>query len=129
MPRRSTDCSSPRPVGSVVLEASGDPYSDYARIATHTGLPTVLGWANHEGLWRPKDQADVNERLAQVRLFYTSGDPRVAWSVIQKYGVTHVVVGDLERRSYPRADAVGEYPFLEPFAVGQTSVYRVQRPK
>ena len=39
-------------VGSVVLEASGDPYSEFARISSHTGIPTVLGWANHEGLWR-----------------------------------------------------------------------------
>jgi YYY domain-containing protein len=116
------------PVGSVVMEATGDPYSDYARIATHTGLPTVLGWANHEGLWRPKDQSEVNERIAQVRLFYSSADPRVAWDILQRYGVTFVVVGDLERRSYPRADAVGQFPFLEPLAVGQTSVYRVARP-
>ena len=30
----------------MVLEASGDPYSYYARASANTGLPTVLGWAN-----------------------------------------------------------------------------------
>ncbi|MGH9399251.1 MAG: DUF2298 domain-containing protein, partial [Thermoanaerobaculia bacterium] len=40
------------PPGSVVLEATGNPYSEFARISSHTGIPTVLGWANHEGLWR-----------------------------------------------------------------------------
>jgi YYY domain-containing protein len=117
------------PAGSVLMEATGDPYSDYARIATHTGLPTVLGWANHEGLWRNNDK-EVAERAARVRNFYTSGDPRGAWDTIQRMGVTHVVVGDLERKSYPQAgDVVGNYPFLEPLHLGQTLVYRVVRPK
>jgi YYY domain-containing protein len=117
------------PANAVLLEATGDPYSDYARIATHTGLPTVMGWANHEGLWRNNDK-EVAERAARVRNFYTSGDPRGAWDTIQKMGVTHVVVGDLERKSYPQAnDVVGNYPFLEPLHLGQTMVYRVVRPK
>ena len=117
------------PLGAVVMEASGDPYSDFARIATHTGIPNVLGWANHEGLWRRGDR-EVAERLARVRNFYTSGDPRGAWDTIQKLGVTHVVVGDLERRTYPRCDeVVGSYPFLEPLHLGPTTVYKVNRPK
>jgi uncharacterized membrane protein len=117
------------PMGAVVMEASGDPYSDFARIATHTGIPTVLGWANHEGLWRKNDR-EVAERLARVRNFYTSGDPRGAWDTIQKLGVTHVVVGDLERRTYPRCDEViANYPFLEPLHLGPTTVYKVNRPK
>ncbi|HEY6065085.1 MAG TPA: DUF2298 domain-containing protein, partial [Thermoanaerobaculia bacterium] len=40
------------PDRSIVLEATGDPYSEFARISTHTGIPSVLGWANHEALWR-----------------------------------------------------------------------------
>ena len=115
--------------GSVLLEATGDPYSDYARIATHTGLPTVLGWANHEGLWRNNDK-EVAERAARVRNFYTSGDVQGAWDTVQTMRVTHVVVGDLERKAYPQAgDVVGSYPFLEPLHLGQTLVYRVVRPK
>jgi YYY domain-containing protein len=117
------------PAGSVVLEATGDPYSDFARIATHTGIPTVMGWGNHEGLWRNNDR-EVAERIARVRSFYTYGDPRGAWDTIDKMRVTHVVVGDLERRTYPRCeDIVGNYPFLEPLHLGSTTVYRVNRPK
>jgi YYY domain-containing protein len=116
------------PVGSVILEATGDPYSEYARISSHTGIPTVLGWANHEGLWRSNDK-EVAERSARVRHFYSAADPRRAWETIQKYGVTHVVVGDMERRSFPRAADVANFPFLEPMALGGTVVYRVQRPK
>jgi len=100
------------PAGTVVLEASGDPYSEFARISSHTGIPTVLGWANHESLWRAHDQ-EVLERLGQVRLFYTSGDPAVGQAILRRYGVTHVVLGDLERRTYPGADSVAAFPFLE----------------
>ena len=32
----------------VVLEATGGDYSEYARVSTFSGLPTVLGWGGHE---------------------------------------------------------------------------------
>jgi YYY domain-containing protein len=114
--------------GSTVLEASGDPYSEFARISSHTGVPTVMGWANHEGLWRGSDP-QVEERKARVRVFYTTPDPRVAWETISKYGVTHVVVGDMERRTYPNADAVARFPFLTPVLTGETRIFAVTRPE
>ena len=40
----------------VILEATGNPYSYYARFSSNTGLPTVMGWANHEGLWRDQNR-------------------------------------------------------------------------
>ena len=115
-------------VGSVVLEASGDPYSEFARMSSHTGIPTVLGWANHEGLWRSNDP-EVATRQAEIKLFYTTPDPRVAWNAIQRYGVTHVVVGDMERRLYGGASAVQTFPFLSPvFSSGGTTIYSVAPP-
>ena len=116
------------PIGSRILEASGDPYTEYARISSHTGVPTVLGWANHELLWR-SDDAQVQERLGRIRHFYSAADPRLAWETINKYGVTHVVVGDMERRTYPKADAVGTFPFLMPVLTGDTTIYAVTRPE
>ena len=104
---------------------TGDAYSDYARVATHTGIPTVLGWANHEGLWRG-DEKEIPERITMIRAFYSALEPRTALAVMQKYGVTHVVVGDLERRAYAKADDVGTYPFLQPVvSSGTTHVYKV----
>ena len=38
--------------GAVLAEATGNAYTDYSRIGGATGLPIVLGWDNHEGLWR-----------------------------------------------------------------------------
>ena len=112
------------PAGSVVLEATGDPYSEFARISSHTGVSTVLGWANHEGLWRNNDP-EVMQRGAAVKTFYTTPDPRTAATVLQKYGVTYVVLGDMERRTYPPAGNIASFPFLEPLVNGNTTIYRV----
>jgi uncharacterized membrane protein len=111
------------PPGTTLIEATGDPYSEFARVSTHTGIPTVLGWANHESLWRGHD-SEVMDRFGQVRLFYTSGDPRLAQGILKRYGVTHVVLGDLERRAYLGADSVATFPFLERVPEAP-AVYRV----
>ncbi|HKZ69542.1 MAG TPA: DUF2298 domain-containing protein, partial [Anaerolineales bacterium] len=41
----------------VIAEAVGGSYSEYARVAAHTGLPTVLGWPWHETQWRGSGDA------------------------------------------------------------------------
>ncbi|HEV8611467.1 MAG TPA: DUF2298 domain-containing protein [Thermoanaerobaculia bacterium] len=112
------------PESSVVMEASGDPYSEFARISSHTGIPSVLGWANHEGLWRSNDP-EVMNRLGEVRRFYSAPDPESARDILRRYRVTHVVVGNLERSTYPTADRIESYPFLKRVHSGPTVVYRV----
>ena len=132
-PPSSTGSIKNAKVGSVLLEASGDPYSEFARMSSHTGIPTVLGWGNHEGLWRATvaaEDPEVAERLARIKLFYTTPDPRVASETLQRYDVTHVVLGDMERRTYGSNPATGQFPFLFPvFQSGGTTVYAVARPR
>ncbi len=115
---------------AVVVEASGDPYSEFARVSSHTGIPTVLGWANHEGLWRGhgSDQ-EIADRGALLRVFYQGGDERVASLFLQKYKATHVILGDLERRRYPGAERIASYLFLKPEFPGPTTVYSVRAPQ
>ena len=121
------------PQGSILLEASGDPYSEFARISSHTGIPTVLGWANHEGLWRASAKAEdpeVMERLGQIKLFYTTPNPTVAYQILQRYHVTHVILGDMERRTYGSNPALEGFSFLFPvFQKGGTTVYAVAMPR
>jgi YYY domain-containing protein len=113
------------PAGSVILEATGDPYSEFARISSHTGIPTVMGWANHEGLWR-SNNPEVGARAAAVRAFYSSPDPRADWETIGKYRVKYVVLGERERKAYPAAGRVADLPYLAPvFTSGNTTVYAV----
>ena len=114
--------------GTVLLEATGDPYSELARVSTHTGVPAVMGWANHEGLWRENDP-EVAERVGLIRVFYTTRNPAVAYQILQKYRVTHVVLGELESRTYPDSDAIGHFPFLQAVFPGSTTIFQVVTPR
>ena len=65
-----------QPVGTVLVEAVGDPYSEHGRLSSASGVPAVLGWANHENVWRGRDILPETERRAElVRQVYASGDP------------------------------------------------------
>ncbi|MGE5276834.1 MAG: hypothetical protein ACM3SU_07555, partial [Acidobacteriota bacterium] len=101
------------------------PYQEFARISSHTGLPTVMGWANHEGLWRSNDP-EVNVRAQLVRGFYSTADEETALEIVKKFGVQYVVLGDLERSAHPNADHVSSFLFLEPVLPGQTTVFKVR---
>lgn len=83
----------------LILEAQGDSYSDYGRISANTGLGTVLGWTVHEWLWRG-DYSYPQSRMDDVRALYED-DLEKTKSLIKKYGVSYVYVGDLERTKYP----------------------------
>ncbi len=110
---------------SVLLEATGDPYREFARISSHTGLPTVMGWANHEGLWRSNDP-EVAVRAQLVRGFYSTADEETALEIVKKFGVQYVILGDLERSTHPNADHIANFLFLEPVFKGPTTVYKVR---
>jgi len=107
----------------VVAEAVGGPYSSYGRISIYTGLPTVLGWGNHEGQWR--DQALQGSRAQDIETLYASGDWITTQEIIHRYHIRYIYVGNLERSTYP----VNEEKFnrfLKPaFQQGSVTVYEV----
>lgn len=83
----------------VILEAQGDSYTDYARISSNTGLPTVLGWPVHEWLWR--GSYDVpSPRIQEITDMYTSQDLNLTKNLLKKHNVEYVYVGALERQKY-----------------------------
>jgi YYY domain-containing protein len=86
----------------VIAEATDAPYSFAARISANTGLPTILGWANHEIVWRRSDaaRAEIGRRTEDVRSLY-EGDVAQAAVIARKYRVRFVVVGEFERKTYP----------------------------
>ncbi len=84
----------------VILEAYGPEYTEYARISSFTGLPTVLGWPGHELQWRGTwDEA--GRRQADVDVIYTTTDIEQAKALMRKYDITYVYVGVLEKDKYP----------------------------
>jgi uncharacterized membrane protein len=96
----------------VILEATGDGYTDYARISSRTGLPTVLGWPHHERTWRGSDEP-LNGRQEDVRQAYTSTSPREAKDILEKYDVEYVYVGYLEKEAYGEAGLAKFSTFME----------------
>jgi uncharacterized membrane protein len=83
----------------VLVEAVGGQYSQYGRIAAATGIPTILGWAGHEYQWRG-DTPEPAERDTVVRSIYTQDDWPATEALLDRYGVSYVYVGQLERNTY-----------------------------
>ncbi|MEI2420292.1 hypothetical protein V6O07_08455, partial [Arthrospira platensis SPKY2] len=88
----------------VVAEAVGGSYSEFGRIATHTGLQSVMNWGGHQGQWRGSDRAYAG-READVRKLYETRSWEQAREILARYNVRYLVVGDLERRAYRVYDA------------------------
>ncbi len=106
----------------VILEATGNPYSYFARFSSNTGLPTVLGWANHEGLWRAHDRR-VNARRDDVTRIYNASSLAAVETLLDRYDVRYVIVGDLERQHHQ--PGLAKFAGLEEaFRSGQTVIYR-----
>jgi YYY domain-containing protein len=85
---------------SVVLEAKADDYSSNGTLfSTFAGMSDVLGWSGHEDQWRPGD-AEVEQRIADIKTIYTTHDAGMARQLLQKYNVKYVVVGEQEVAAY-----------------------------
>lgn len=84
----------------VVAEAVGGSYSDFARVATYSGQPTVLGWPGHEGQWRGGYQ-EQGSRQQDIQTLYQTADWPAAQAILDRYAIRYVYVGALERATYP----------------------------
>ncbi len=92
----------------VILEAQGDSYTDYARISSNTGLPTVLGWTVHEWLWRGSYDVPA-ARFDDITTLFETQNIAQAKRIIEKYNISYVYLGDLEYEKY----RVYEEKFIE----------------
>jgi uncharacterized membrane protein len=133
----------------VVAEAMIGPYrGDGSRIVNAAGFPTVLGWDNHESQQRWPDS--IGPRSRDVRLLYTSRTPEQALSLIEKYDIDYIMVGQIERLTtlpeghlgarrngerYASPEGLATLQALadrgalsEAFRQGDTVLYRVERP-
>jgi YYY domain-containing protein len=108
----------------VITEANGGSYTYAARISTHTGLPTLLGWGGHELQWRGNYE-EPGRREPDIRTLYTAHDIAGASAVLAKYGVTYVYVGDLEQQTFGSAGLAKFERFMDPvFRQGGVTIYR-----
>ncbi|MFN8405459.1 MAG: DUF2298 domain-containing protein [Anaerolineales bacterium] len=107
----------------IVAEAVGGAYSSYGRIANYTGLPTVLGWDNHEGQWR--DSLLIGNRRQDIETLYTTPDGLTAQDIVTKYNIRYIYVGGLERSAYPVDEGKFNSVFKLVFQQGNVTIYEV----
>jgi len=90
----------------VIAEAVGESYTVFARVSTFTGMPTILGWRVHEWLWR--GSFDIpGARTPEVEKIYIQPTNYEVQTILSKYKVKYIFVGDKEREAYPTLDETG----------------------
>jgi uncharacterized membrane protein len=112
-----------------ILEAPGTGGSSYVyegRVSALTGLPTLLGWAGHEGQWR--GSYDVQHaREPDIETIYNSLDPETALTLLDKYDITYVYVGPLERTKYDARGLSKFERFMDVvYRKGDVTIYKVR---
>jgi len=114
-------------VNGIIVEADGDSYTDYNQFSVFTGMPTVVGWAVHEWLWRGGYDA-VSPRRDAVRLIYESDDMVKTRQYLKEYNVQYVVVGTQEREKFT---SLLKWKFAElgteVFRSGDTVIYHIDK--
>jgi YYY domain-containing protein len=113
----------------VILEASDieSSYTYTSRVSANTGLPTVLGWAGHERFWG-KNPDEIRSRVEDVRSIYSTRYKEKALELIDKYNVSYVYIGQLERQMYPRRlDKFEDKVHFEPVYQGSVRIYKIKR--
>jgi YYY domain-containing protein len=109
----------------VILEASGIKEYDgsYSRVATFTGLPSVMGWVGHEIQWR-SPIPEIGQRSADVTTIYTTSDNSTAERLLRKYDVRYVFVGQTEEQ-LPGANVTKFAGFMHRiYQHGTVTIYR-----
>ena len=90
------------PDNAVVLEAPGARYAAYqytGRVSALTGLPTLLGWGGHQSQWRG-NYDEPARREPEIEVLFNSSDLGQTQELLDKYNITYVYVGPLERERY-----------------------------
>jgi uncharacterized membrane protein len=85
--------------GKNMVEAVGDSYTLMNSVSVFSGVPTIEGWRVHEWLWRG-GYGPVASREAEVREVYQGVDVKKTLTILQKYNIGWIFVGQDERITY-----------------------------
>jgi len=116
----------------VILEAPGDRYRAYiyeGRVSAFTGLPTLLGWGDHESQWRG-NYDEPARREPDIETLYTTTDPEATLALLERYDIRYVYVGPLERSRYPATGLAKFDTLLEVvYRNEEVTIYRTTLPE
>lgn len=87
---------------ALVLEGKGASYrSNYNRISTSTGRPTLLGWDGHESQWRGRAYGEMAQARPEIlEMIYRSGSTQDIERVLDEWEIDYVYLGPTERADY-----------------------------
>ena len=88
-----------------------------------TGVPTVAGWS-HEVGYRGHDP--YWDRVRDVRILYETSEARSRMALLEKYDVTYIYVGPIERERYDPNDFSQEPNLTTAYADDGVTIYRVE---
>ena len=114
-------------INSALVEALGADYTDFGKISSSTGVPTVLGWVGHEVQWRGASD-NLIERQNDVVDIYSTTNVEKAKSLLAKYSVTYVYYGLRERKAYGVSGMEKFSEFMDiVFDEGDTMIFKTRR--
>ena len=114
----------------VIVEANCVEYHWCTRYTIYTGLPGVVGWNWHQRQQRGLMSTQVEERVMEVGNFYNAVDVEYARDFLEKYGVSYIIVGPLERAAYTpegiaKFDGFAGIYWDAVYRDGNTAIYEV----
>ena len=115
------------PRGAAMVEAAAGSYSEFGRVSSSSGVPTILGWPGHQHQWR-SDPSLYEGRAEDVERIYSTKDAAEAKALLDEYNVRYIYVGHRERQLYgeaglPKFEEIADVWFAE----GDVIVYEVRR--
>jgi uncharacterized membrane protein len=118
----------------VIVEAhAANPYRAIgSRVAMFTGLPSVVGWDWHQRQQRAVVPGSlISSRIVDVNTLYSTTNTVEALTILDKYNVSYIYVGQLEWVYYnpqglTKFDSLANQGILEEvFRNSGVSIYRV----
>ncbi|MFW6383781.1 MAG: DUF2298 domain-containing protein [Halodesulfurarchaeum sp.] len=88
-----------------------------------TGVPTVAGWVHEVGY---RGQDPYWDRVRDVEIIYETAEHRSRMALLEKYDVTYVYVGPIERSRYDPPDLAREPSITTAYADEHVTIYRVR---
>jgi YYY domain-containing protein len=75
--------------------------SRFGRISALSGIPTLIGWPNHQRQWRGTTyDSAAGTRLTDIDLIYKATDLNEVRGLINRYGIDYIFVGQTERTTF-----------------------------
>ena len=112
--------------GDVCLESAGVSYTWSSRVSALTTCTAVLGWRDHEVVWRGPE-VDLGQRQADIDTLYRTNRQTEFMQLVQRYSIDWIIVGEVETGRYGSARPEFWATSLQLVQTrGGVSIYRVK---